>query len=98
MRPHDVNPLHSSPWRSKEEVDSDAGRWIYWGENYPPEILRDFRKRLNATLNDVALTAISRGLHRYMELVAGQPTVNRKFSWRKMLKTFFVSPRITYSL
>ncbi|CAG0919341.1 unnamed protein product [Notodromas monacha] len=74
LRAHDVNPLHVPGIIA----NGDAGRWVYWSENLPSEVLKDFRKRLSATLNDVALTAVSRGLRKYMELVSERGLKN---SW-----------------
>ncbi len=42
-------------------------RWVYWGEVFPQPLFADTTKRLGATLNDVAVTAIARGVRIFID-------------------------------
>jgi hypothetical protein len=50
----------NNDWKLNDE------RWVYWGETLSPELFSKTSARLGATLNEVVVTAIARGLRRYM--------------------------------
>jgi hypothetical protein len=72
----------------------DDQRWVYWGDTIPPKHFSNTSKRLNATLNEVAVTAIARGISRYIAAMnAGEVETktasgeNRRALWSRLQYT-----------
>jgi hypothetical protein len=55
-----------APSTANDDDRLNDERWVYWGETLSQELFSKTSARLGATLNEVVVTAIARGLRRYL--------------------------------